>query len=345
MLRSIAVSFLLALLLACDQSSQLDSPLSAERADRMAGNMVSAAPTLCLPNTVSVNSLIGACGAVPATLPALTSGFSYTATSDLSRGAYSTFLYSTGNTKPAHHKRVGDSLALLIKPLSVSGQPSPNGSIVVIGEGMSNARYIFDAFASQLTTSKLDNPKVKFKNLSQSGCDLTCWVGNGAGAVDPQVQVALLYHSNNRPQNGVCVDEKRFPYHAQMTRDQLEARVHQLKQKYPNLKLIYLTSRDFGGWSCPPSGSEYREPVGYEEGFSVKWLIDGQSAGSDADLAYGTAPYLAWGPYLWSATTSRSYFMPDGTHPCSGGQAFFAQQWFDFLLNDSSSQPWFEVKR
>jgi len=36
------------------------------------------------------------------------------------------------------------------------------------------------------------------------------------------------------------------------------------------LKQIYITSREFGGWSYPPSGTDYREPVAFEEGFPVK---------------------------------------------------------------------------
>ncbi len=52
--------------------------------------------------------------------------------------------------------------------------------------------------------------------------------------------------------------------------------LHILHNKFPNLKIAYLSSRIYGGWAASPLNPE---PHAYEEGFSVKWLIADQIAG------------------------------------------------------------------
>src|SRR6185436_5909168 len=109
-----------------------------------------------------------------------------------------------------------------------------------------------------------------------------------------------------------------------------------LAVRYPNLKEVFVSSRTYGGYATTQLNPE---PYAYEGGFAVKWLIEAQitqASGGDVDtqsgdLDYedGTAPWLAWGPYLWAAGTDvrsdglswdRSDFGPDGTHPERSGQ-------------------------
>ncbi len=91
--------------------------------------------------------------------------------------------------------------------------------------------------------------------------------------------------------------------------------MREFKIRYPNLRLVFLTSAGYQGHSLAG-----REPQAYESGFSMKWLIQAQidqmaSAGTivDAragDLSYNTAvPWIGWGPYLWA----------DGVNPRSDG--------------------------
>jgi hypothetical protein len=82
--------------------------------------------------------------------------------------------------------------------------------------------------------------------------------------------------------------------------------VRLMKTRYPNLQIVFLSSRGYGGYSAAG------EPYAYETGFAVKWLIQAQiqqmaNGGSvidvrAGDLNYqsGAAPWLAWGPYFWA---------------------------------------------
>ena len=292
--------------------------------DFFSARLLRSASSTCLADNVSLNSLTAPCGAIPANLPELTLGANYVAASDLARGVYQGFLYPGQNALPTVHQKRADSVALLIIPI--------NGKIKVVAEGMSNSGMIFDGLINVMNASSFDNSAVQITNFSKGGCDLPCWISNGVGTVDSSVQVVLAYHSNNRPQSTSCVSAKRFPTHALNTKTQLESRFQQLRQKYPKARQFYFFSREFGGWSNPPSGSRNSEPVAYEEGYSVKWFIESH---------LNEVPVVLWGAYTWDRMTPRSYFTTDGTHPCIVGQNAFGQKLFDYFLNNSSSRPWF----
>jgi len=313
----------------------------------------------CAKATTPAPSLNCAFSVKPTTLQPLTLGAPYISASDPAQKAYETYLYPDSSNKlPAPHRAKGEAIAATIKPLNAQGNVDlVNGKIVAIAEGMSNMRDDMEAFLALLATKQAEvNPKFQFVNLAEGSCDLECWVAKGVGAVDPQVQIVILKQSNNRPQtadgspkqpssNFSNRDSKRFPAHALTTKGLLKTRILNLKKKYPNLKLVYITSRSYGGWSCAPSADDYREPVGFEEGFSVKWLLEDQILGKDPQLVFegnnAPAPWLAWGPYLWNSAWTQDMFRADGTHPCEKGAAVVAQMWYDSLSTDSASRLWF----
>jgi len=97
-------------------------------------------------------------------------------------------------------------------------------------------------------------------------------------------------------------------------------------QRFPNLKLAFITSRIFAGYSAPGGGNP--EPFAYEYGFSVQWLIEAQikqirsgeantidPVAGDLNYNNGSAPWINWGPYFWAdGPTPRS----DGLAWCGG---------------------------
>jgi hypothetical protein len=87
------------------------------------------------------------------------------------------------------------------------------------------------------------------------------------------------------------------------------------KTRFPNLKLLFFSSRVYGGYASASDADP--EPFAYETGYGIKWLIQAQinqiSTGTvdpvGGDLSYGSAPWIAWGPYFWA----------DGPNPRSDG--------------------------
>ncbi len=318
----------------------------------------------CWTNTVNINDLGCVLGSKPVNYVSFLSGQNYVSDTDPNKIFFQTGLYPGGtSTIPSGHLAKGLTIASTIKPLGINGQvDGTNGLIKAYGEGMSNTKAIFDELQSDFFTNNSDlNTRFVFDNQAQGGCDLVCWLGKGVGTVQNDVQIALIYHSNNRPQtaNGTptitnnyfkTAQDKQFPGHAQVTKDLLKQRILQLKQQFPNLKIVYLSSREFGGWSCPPaftgSAAGYREPVAYEEAFPMKWLIEDQING-DPSLSFegagAPAPWLCWGPYVWDpakAYPQAWWSAVDGVHPCENSADALAAQWYNFLMADPTSMPW-----
>ena len=126
-----------------------------------------------------------------------------------------------------------------------------------------------------------------------------------------------------------------------------------LKSKYPNLKIVYLSSRIYAGYATTALNPE---PFAYESGYSVKWLVDQQMRGDSAlnfDPKKGPvrSAWLAWGPYLWadglkgrkldSLTWECKDFNSDGTHPSTSGRLKVAQLLDQHFKTHITTKPWY----
>jgi hypothetical protein len=141
------------------------------------------------------------------------------------------------------------------------------------------------------------------------------------------------------------------------------------KQRWPNLKLAFITSRSYGGYARPSSANP--EPFAYESGYAVKWLIEAQikqvrTGKVDpvaGDLSYRVALWVAWGPYIWAAgpeprsdglawcggilspnppCNGEADFHPDGTHPSTVTKQ--VNMLMQFFLNSPYTHSWFAAK-
>jgi hypothetical protein len=167
-----------------------------------------------------------------------------------------------------------------------------------------------------------------------------------AGVTPEQVQAVWFKQADAYPTDP-------FPKHAETFRDECRKIMQHLHTAYPNLKIVYLSSRTYGGYATTGLNPE---PWAYEQGFAVKWLIEEQIKG-DAALNYDPsrgavkAPWLCWGPYLWTrgsdprgdrmAFSAEDFRENDRTHPSATGQQKVASMLFTFLKTDPTGRGWF----
>jgi hypothetical protein len=127
-----------------------------------------------------------------------------------------------------------------------------------------------------------------------------------------------------------------------------------LKQKFPNLKLVYLSPRIYAGYAKTRLNPE---PFAWYTGWTIKFLIEDQLQGSP-DLRFkGEQPpvaWLSWGPYLWANGENpnadglfytEADLAQDGTHPSRSGQEKVAMELLRFFTTDETTVPWFVRKR
>ena len=145
-----------------------------------------------------------------------------------------------------------------------------------------------------------------------------------------------------------------FPAHARALQADMTAMLQIARHHYPNLRVAYLSSRTYGGWSGRDSGSP--EPYAYESGFGTRWIVQAQIAGADAlnfDPALGPvkSPLVLWGPYLWAqGNTPRTFdgltwtendIRDDRLHPNESGARKTTALLLNFFKTNAGTAPWF----
>ncbi|HEV8131829.1 MAG TPA: PKD domain-containing protein [Acidobacteriota bacterium] len=292
---------------------------------------------------------------------------------DLGPGLYKGLpggLYPNGtDTRPVSHLAAGIDIAKnQIKPLDSTGKPdSVNGKIVLISIGMSNTTQEFatkgsGAFKPRADADKSKNPQLQIVDCAQGGKAASDWRDPNsdtwrvasmrlasAAVTPPQVQVAWV----KLAERGSDLPDKSFPAHAQFLQGHIKEVLRILKNSYPNVKIAYLSGRTRAYDNNPNSLNP--EPIAYESSFSVKWTIEDQlnnRGNLNYDSAKGqvVAPYLSWGPYIWTdGTTPRSDGFiwlceeteSDGIHPSAAGVIKVADQLLAFFKTDPTATPWF----
>ncbi len=269
-------------------------------------------------------------------------------------------LYPNGsNERPSDHEAAGIEIAKAIRPLANDGSvDNANGKIGFLAIGMSNTSMEFETFSAQADEIPQLNPALMLVDGAQNS-KASQFVANPEDefwtVLDERLSAADL--SNEQVQI-VWLKEARartnlpFPLDAQLLKADLREIIELLSQRFPNLKIVYLSSRTYGGYATIDLSPE---PFAYQSAFSVKWLIEDQLEG-DVRLNYSPeegavyAPWLSWGPYLWADGLSaehegfiweKSDFAYEGTHTAPSGQAKVAGQLYHFLRTDETAVPWF----
>jgi hypothetical protein len=269
-------------------------------------------------------------------------------------------LYGGGqNTPPKEHQQAAKAALAQVKPLDDRGQPAIDGRVVFVSISMSNATQEFSKFKEIADRDPRKSPSLTIVDCAQGGQAMAEWVAAGAqpwtvaerritnaGVSLDQVQVAWIKLANKGPRGDLAEHGKKLEH------DTL-AVIHNAKARFPNLRIAYLSSRIYGGYTM---GALNPEPYAYESAFPARWLIQRQIKGDESlnyDASRGDvkAPLILWGPYLWAdgvtprqadkLVYTREDLAQDGTHPSQLGREKVAKLMLEFFAGNELAKPWF----
>ncbi|MBL7773680.1 MAG: hypothetical protein JNM95_12525 [Chitinophagaceae bacterium] len=288
---------------------------------------------------------------------------------DLGAGTYMGMtggLYpGASNSMPAAHKTAGLLKASQVQCLSFNGVPDAfNGKIAWLSIGMSNTTQETQQFIPIANAYTGKNPKLTLVDGAQGG--MTAQIIStpshpnysiywstvasrlaSAGVTNQQVQIIWLKAADQalgspymQHYDSLVVRYKRI--------------MHELKIRFPNVKICYLSSRISARYATSPLNPE---PYAYLTGWAVKKVIADQIAG-DPSLQFtgvgANSPWLSWGCYMWSDGSTPQVANPsvfwncatdfltsDYTHPNSTGALKAANLWLQFHTSDPTAKPWF----
>jgi len=249
-------------------------------------------------------------------------------------------LYGGGlNSPPPQYLKQGLGAVRRVRPI--------NGRIVVLPVGISNATIEFRSLIRLAEQDPEVNPNVELVDGAMGGWDarkLTRPLARywsaldrrlaAAGATRREVQVVWL-------KEAISGEDRRFPRDAKALQSNLRSIVRILFRRYPNLRLIYTSSRTYGGYAITPLSPE---PAAYDSGFAVRWLVQDRMAKKLR------GPWIGWGPYLWTdgekgradgLTWTCADVQANGTYPSASGANKVARLLLRFFKTDPTAKTWF----
>lgn len=287
----------------------------------------------------------------------------FTPLTELATGRYKGYeggLYPGGRNSPSRHYLDGGlAAAARVRPLDPNGVPSRSGRIVLLSIGMSNTYLEFLHFMELAGTQFVragdlvvaspatGNPRLELVNGATPSWDAGMIVNNEAGYLGivnsdladggvtaDQVQAVWL-------DEAIQNEHQPFPADSQTLRADIDTIIAMLTARFPNLRLVYMSSREYAGYSVSTINPE---PYAYESGFAVKWEVARRTAHPLQ------RPWVAWGPYTWAdGTTPRpdgltwtcADFQRDGTHPSSSGADKVGNLLLKFFTSNRTTRTWF----
>jgi hypothetical protein len=254
-------------------------------------------------------------------------------------------LYGGGkNDPPAELAARAQKALAQIRPLDAEGKPAADGKIVLMSVGMSNTTQEFSTFKRFADADPQKSPQTVIVDGAQGGQTAQVWASmdrpwdeaarriEAAGVKPTQLQVLWIKQANAGPSAG-------WPAETDRLRDDVKKLIVRAREKYPNVKLIFLSSRIYAGYATTRLNPE---PYAYEGAFAMRGVIRDQAA---------DGPVILWGPYLWTngekgrALDDLKWLKEDcggdGTHPSRSGQEKIGRLLLDFFTKNPYAQPWF----
>lgn len=206
-----------------------------------------------------------------------------------------------------------------------------DSDIRVLCSGMSNMKFTCEDFINKVTGETAVSSKVTIHNNGRPGRGQQAWDGSvsnlytdlrRAGVSVDEVDVVIYFNAWMYPSGD-------FQSHYNEMYNSLTETMANINAVYPNLKLIYVTSREY----APPwAASLNPNPYAYQEGFSFRDIVTGRINGNLSGVP------ILWGAYQYDPSWPDSYFRSsDGVHLSDAGLDVAGQLWLDYFM----TQPWF----
>jgi len=293
-------------------------------------------------------------------------------------------LYPDGsNTIPPDHAAEGRRRSTLIQPRTLGGSVNPDGRIVVLSVGFDNVAeefcsvngvrpcntWSFTGIAE--ADARFNAARVSLVTGAVVGAYAETWdsptdvnynrvrdqVLAPLGLSEQQVQVVWMKMATARP----ALQLPGFTSDAFALAELTANAVRALRVRYPNLQMVFISSRIYGGFARIAA---HTEPFAFEAGYATKWVVEtqirqmrGEAAPHSVptgDLKYpASAPWIAWGPYLWSGMINNKRsdglfyeaadFEADGFHPALGAESKVAGMLMEFFETTPQTKCWFFV--
>ncbi|MEK6276316.1 MAG: hypothetical protein AABM30_13435 [Actinomycetota bacterium] len=264
---------------------------------------------------------------------------------DMGRRRYHGFrggLYPAGRNRPsAAYLRRGLAAARRIHRI--------DGKIVLLSVGMSNATAEFSAFKRIADRDPAKNANLTIVDGAQDGWDADRVKADPTYWDNVDVRLAAADASPNQVQavwlkEAIAGEDRRFPKDARALQADLRAIVRTMRTHYPNLRLVYLSSRTYGGYAVTGLNPE---PAAYDSGYAVRGVIQERMRGKLKGA------WLGWGPYLWTdGLRGRTDGLvwacedveDDGTHPSKTGVQKVSNLLLTFFKTDPTARRWFVAR-
>ena len=294
---------------------------------------------------------------------------------DLREGYYLGYqggLYPDGsNEMPYPHFSAGMNISRQVVPLNADGALDvANGKVGFICLGASTAGNAFNHFKSVAEDDPAVNPCLRFANcaVGAKGLEIMLdtlvngWYWDDEVLPDVEAaditryQVQIIWVMVTSRVDTILV----WPFQPQEVANKYEQLMPVLLAKFPNLKQVYVSGFNYGGYADPEKEfyDMISEPSSYWNNWSVKFLVERQIE-ADPDLKYTEpgrmSPWIGWGPHLWADGARANQvdklrwiceadYKPDGGgyHLSNSGKDKVGKLIYTFFKESEVAADWFE---
>ncbi|MDZ4664919.1 MAG: T9SS type A sorting domain-containing protein, partial [Bacteroidota bacterium] len=270
---------------------------------------------------------------------------------------------SGSNSRPQLQLTRALNQANSITPLNALGAVDLiNGKVAMIGIGASNPRTEFASFQSYCDTFQCLNKKLEVVNVCKGGIGIqkmnydtaAYWIKANDTLVahsltSLQVQIVWIEQEHTQSTNTI------FPNAPQQLIADYKKLLQIILIKYPNVKMAYINSRAYAGYTDNSTGAGLRAPRDYYNSWAVKWLIENQInnvAGYEYAGANANIPFIDWATNSWANGNIpkqdglfwdcvNDFGITDGLHLSPNGEMKVGKRLFGYFSMDTTAKVWF----